>query len=48
MVRETVSNRVYREVVAVGVNIRDIAYESAAVVKNSSRELSSTGEIKGG
>jgi HJR/Mrr/RecB family endonuclease len=46
MVRETVSNRVYREIVSIGVNV-DIC-ESAGVVTNSSRELNSAGEIKAG
>jgi hypothetical protein len=47
MVRETISNRVYREVVAIGVNV-DIICESAGVVINSTRELNNAGEIKGG
>jgi hypothetical protein len=47
MVRETISKGVYREVEAIGVNVY-ITYESAGVVTNSSRELNSAREIKGG
>jgi hypothetical protein len=38
---------VYREVDAIGVDV-DIIYESAGVITNSSRELNSAREIKGG
>ena len=47
MVWETISNGVYREVKAIGVNVY-IIYESAGVVTNSSRELNSARKIKRG